>query len=140
LLEQADVDMADPAWIMSPRSKNFLMNLREAAGGNLIYPEMRNTSPSLLTFPVHVTTNIPNNLGGGADESEIYLFNVSDSLIAEAGGLEIAADASASYIEGSTLVSAFSRDQTVIRAIMSHDFAVLHEESVSVLTAVLYGS
>lgn len=140
LLEQADVDMADPAWIMSPRSKNFLMNLREASGGNLIYPEMRNTSPSLLTFPVFVTTNIPNTLGAGSDESEIYLFNVSDSLIGEAGGLEITADSSASYIEGSTLVSAFSRDQTVIRAIMSHDFAVLHEESVSVLTAVLYGS
>lgn len=135
-LEGADVDMSRPVWLMAPRTKNYLAKLREAAGGNLLYPEMRNSTPTLLTYPVFVSNNIPTNLGSGTDESEVYLVNVPDTLIGEAGGLEIAADSSASYIEGGSLVSAFSRDQTVIRAIVRHDFGCLYEESVAIITGV----
>lgn len=136
-LEGNDVDMSNPVWFMSPRSKNHLVNLRDA-NGNLIYPTITNAQPTLYGFPVFVSNNIPNNLGGGT-ESEIYLVNVSDTIIAETGGLEVTADSTASYQEGGNLVSAFSRDQTVIRAIVRHDFAVVYPEAVTVMTGVTWG-
>ena len=86
------------------------------------------------------TTNIPNNLGSGGNETEVYLSDMSDSIIAEATGLEIAVDSSASYIENGAAVSAFARDETLIRAISRHDFGVRHAESVAVKTGVLWGA
>ena len=134
-LEGADIAMSNPVWIMSPRSKNSLINLRDA-NGNLVFPEIRNAMPTLFTFPVFVTNNVPTNLGGGGNESEVYLADMDEVLLGETGGLEITADSSASYLDGGTLVSAFSQDQTVIRAIMRHDLAVRYDEAVTVLTGV----
>jgi HK97 family phage major capsid protein len=124
---------------MAPRSKNHLITLRDP-NGNLIYPELRTASPSIHTFPMFVTNNIPTNLGTSSDESEIYLVNVSDCLIGETGGLAITVDSGAPYTDGGSVVSAFERDQTVIRAIMMHDFAVIHQESVAVKTGVKWGA
>lgn len=140
-LEGSNVSMSNPAFIMSSRSKNFLMHLRHSGGGNLIYPELRDrNNPSMYGFPVFVSNNVPNNLGDQGDESEIYFFNVDDALIGEVGGLEITVDSSASYYDGSQLQSSFSQDQTVIRAIMRHDFALMHEEAVAVMTGVKWES
>ena len=136
-MESANVDMSNPVWLMSPRSKNKLLTLRDGSG-NLIYPEIRPGSDGmsrLYGWPVFTTTNIPTNLGGGSD-SEVYLVNVPDLIIAEQGGMEITASEEASYVEGANLASAFSRDQTVIRAIVRHDFAVQYPEAVVVMTGV----
>lgn len=138
-LEGKDVDMTMPVWMMSPRSKNFLWNLRDG-NGNLIFPDLRTDRPTLYSFPVLTSNNVPDNLGSGSDESEIYLVNVADCLIAETGGMEITADPGAAYVEGGNLVSAFSRDQTVVRAIVRHDFAVQHNEAIAVMTGVQYGA
>lgn len=136
-LEGSDVILDSPAFFMAPRTKNFLMKLRDA-NGNLIYPELRDVNPRLLTVPVFVSNNIPTNLGVGTNESEVYLANMSDAIIGETGTLEITPSSEASYVEGGSLASAFSRDLTVIRAITRHDFAVRHAESVAVLTGVLW--
>lgn len=138
-LEGNDVRMIKPAWFMAPRSKNHLVNLRDA-NGNLIFPEIRGGSPTLYGWPAFVSTNIPTNLGSGGNESELYLVDMVDAIIAEASGLEIAVDSSASYVDSGSLVSAFSRDETLIRAISKHDFAVRHEESVAVKTGVTWGA
>lgn len=141
-LETNDVRMIRPVWFMNPRSKNHLVNLRDASG-NLVYPELRNTagSPqaSVLGIPAMVTTNIPINLGGGT-ATEVYLVDMADAIIGEATGIEIAVDSSASYVESGSLVSAFSRDETLMRAISRHDFAMRHAESVAVTTGVTWGA
>ena len=137
-LESSDVRMIRPAWFMHPTRKNHLINLRDS-NGNLIYPEMRGANPMLYTFPVFVTTSIPNNLGAGTD-SELYLADMVDAVIGEATDLAIDADASASYVENAVMQSAFSRDETLIRAIARHDFAMRHRESVSVKTGVAWGA
>jgi len=137
-LEGSDVDMTNPVWFMAPRSKNNLLAKRDSAGGNLLYPELRTNNPTILGFPVFTTNSIPTNLGAGSNETELYLVNMSDTLIAEAGDMEIAVDTSASYLEGSTLVSSFTRDQTVIRAIIRHDFALVHAEAAAVKTGITW--
>ncbi len=138
-LEGSNVNMSRPVWIMAPRSKNHLLVLRDA-NGNLIYPDLRSASPTIHTYPVFVTNNVPTNLGGGANETELYLVNVDDVIIGEAGGMEISVDASASYVQSGSLVSAFSRDETVVRAILKHDLAVTHAESIAVVNAIIWGA
>ncbi len=136
-LESANVRMIAPVWLMAPRSKNHLINLRDA-NGNLIFPEIRGSAPSLYSYPVFTTTNIPTNLS--TNQSEVYLVDMADVIIGEASGLEIAVDTSASYVESGSLVSAFSRDETLMRAITRHDFAVRHEESIAIKTGVTWGA
>lgn len=139
-LELANVHMIRPAWFMSPRSKNHLINLRDGTSGELVYPEIRNAKPTVFGWPVFVTTSIPVNLGGGTNETELYLADMSDVIIAESSSLEIAVDSSASYLENGTLVSAFTRDETLIRAISRHDFAVRHDASIAVINAITWGA
>lgn len=137
-LENADVRLTRPAFFMHPSRKNYLRNLRDA-NGNLIFPEMRNANPVMYGHPVFVTTSIPRNLGGGTD-SELYFADMAECLIGEVSELEIVADSSASYLENSSLVSAFSRDETAIRAITRHDFGVRHPEAIAVKTAIAWGA
>ncbi|KKN90102.1 hypothetical protein LCGC14_0232150 [marine sediment metagenome] len=138
-LEGNDVKMIRPVWFMAPRSKNHLINLRDT-NGNLIFPDVRGASPTLYGYPVFVSTNIPVNLAGAGNQSEVYFVDMIDAIIGEATALEIAVDASGAYMESGTLKSAFSRDETLIRAISRHDFAVRHEESVAIKTAVVWGT
>ena len=137
-LESNNVELQDSAFFMAPRSKNHLVNLRDS-NGNLIYPSMREANPTLFGRPVYVTTNIPTNLGGGT-ATEIYLVNMMDAIIAESGGLEIEVDSSASYTVNNALVSAFERDETLMRVIERHDFAMGHEVSVAVISGVTWGA
>ncbi|KKL78898.1 hypothetical protein LCGC14_2020260, partial [marine sediment metagenome] len=138
-LEGNDVRMIRPVWLMAPRSKNHLINLRDATG-NLVYPEIRGANPTLYGWPVFYTTNIPTNLGSGSNETEVYLVDMADAIIGQATALELAVDSSASYIDSGSLVSAFSRDETLVRAISRHDFAVRHAESVALKSDVTWGA
>ena len=65
---------------------------------------------------------------------------MNDAIIGEASGLQIAVDSSASYVESGSLVSSFSRDETVIRAIQRHDFAMRHDVSIAIKNAVIWGA
>ena len=137
-LETNDVPLIRPVWFMNPRSKNHLVNLRDA-NGNLIFPEIRGASPTMYGYPVFVSTNIPVNLGAGT-ETEIYFVDMNDAIIGEVGGLQIAVDSSASYVETGSLVSSFARDETVIRAIQRHDFAMRHDVSIGIKNEVIWGA
>lgn len=139
-LEAANVRMIKPVFFMNPRSKNHLMTLRDVNGGNLVFPEIRGADPKVFGIPVLLSNQVPANLGGGADETEIYLVDMADALIGESTGLEIAVDSSASYLEAGTMISAFQRDETLMRAIMRHDFAMRHDVSAAIVTDATWGS
>lgn len=133
-LEEANVRMLRPAFLFAPRTKQYLMTVRDG-NGNFAYRDemLRGT---LWGFPYAVTTQIPINLGGGSDESEIYFVDMADAVIGDSQTLKIDASTEASYISNSVLVSAYSKDQTVIRAITEHDFGMRHDASIAVLTGV----
>ncbi|VWD22958.1 phage major capsid protein [Burkholderia contaminans] len=128
-----NVKMLKPGWIFSPRTMVFLQNLVDG-NGNHVFPEI--AAGQWRGKPFKVTTSVPDNLGADGDESEIYLTDFNDAIIGEATGLIIDISGEASYVEGDKLVSAFSRDQTLVRAITEHDFGLRHDPSVAVLTAV----
>ena len=138
LLMNAHVRMIRPGFIMSPRTYLFLLDLVDG-NGNKVFPEMG--AGQLRGKPVKYTTQIPSNLGSGT-ESEIYLVDFADAVIGDAEQTTIAISTEAAYIDPSSgaLVSAFSRNQTLIRVIAAHDFGMRHDESVAVLTAVKWGA
>ena len=141
-LEQANLMMSKPGWIFTPRTKTFLMNLRDGLG-NLVYAaEM--AQGRLRGKPFKATTQIPNSLAGTdaqgnatLDASEVYLADFDEVFIGEAYGLELDVFPGGSYVDSSGATrSGISTDETVIRAIVQHDMAMRQEVAVALLTNV----
>jgi HK97 family phage major capsid protein len=133
-LMNANVRMLRPAWIFAPRTLMYLMTVRDANGNFAFREEL--LSGKLWNFPYGTTTQIPINLGGGTDESEVYLVDMVDVVIGDATSIIIDASTEAAYHDGSNVVAAFSQDQTVVRAIVQHDIGMRHDASVAVLAQV----
>ena len=137
-LENVNANMGAPGWIMSPRTFRFLEGMVNA-NGNKVYPEMKDGN--LKGYPIGKTTQVPNNLGAGSNASEIYFVDFNDCFIGEDETLLIDYSKEATYKDDSgNFVSAFQRDQTLVRVIAKHDFGPRHVESVSILTGVTWGA
>lgn len=128
-------------WIMANRVFTYLQFLRDG-NGNWVYPGLHLPVPVWHgNYPVTLSEQVPTNLGAGTDESEIYLVDFGHVLMGIARSLVLTASTEASYKNaGATLVSAFSLDETVIRAIASHDFDMRHDKAAVVITTVKWGS
>lgn len=137
-LKKNNVRFIRPGWIISPRTENYLMTVRDANGNFAFREEM--LAGRLFGYPYGVTTQVPDNLGAGGDESEVYLVDFADAVIGEATQLIIDASTEAAYHDGANVVAAFSLDQTVIRVIAQHDFALRHAESACVIQSVTWGA
>jgi len=137
-LEAVNANMGAPGWIMSPRTFRFLEGLRDG-NGNKVYSEMKDGN--LKGYPIGKTTQVPNNLGAGSNASEIYFVDFNDCFIGEDETLLIDYSKEATYKdEGGNVVSAFQRDQTLVRVIAKHDFGPRHQESIAILTGVTWGA
>lgn len=135
-LENANARMISPAWIMAPRTAMFLMTIRDANGNFQYRDEMSGPNGTLWGFPFATTTQIPINLGGGGNESEIYLVDMADVILGEASNVMIDVSNEAAYVENGVVVSAFSRDQTLMRVITHHDIGLRYDAAGVVLTEV----
>lgn len=136
-LGNANLPYSGAHWVMSPRTAMYLTNLRDG-NGNKVYPEM--SDGMLRKKPVHTTTEIPDNLGGGT-ESEIGLVHPSHVIVGEHMGIEIAMSSQAAYKDSSgTMQAAFSRDETLLRLIMQHDLGLRHLAAAAWLTGVTWGA
>lgn len=133
-----NVRMIRPGWIMSARDYLYLRWSVVDANSNLVFAAELDKG-LFAGYAYAYTTNVPTNLGGGT-ESELYLADFADVIIAEADEMMFKVSDEAAYDDGGTLKSAFSLDQTVIRVLEKHDFGVRHEESVAVVTGVTYGA
>ncbi|SMB97959.1 phage major capsid protein, HK97 family [Thermanaeromonas toyohensis ToBE] len=138
LVRASNSRMVRCAWVFSPRTEYYLMTLRDSAGKFVFRDEM--IQGKVLGYPYFVTTQIPENLGVNGNETEIYFGDFMDAVIGENEELLIDVSTEAAYFDGTNLVSAFSTDQTVIRAIARHDFALRHEKSFAVIQAVTWGA
>jgi HK97 family phage major capsid protein len=129
-----NIRMGRPGWITSPRVKMFLQNLRDA-NSNFVFPEVQ--LGLLRGKPIRDTTQVPINLGSGSD-SELYLADFANVIIGDAEGIILDVSSEAAYFDGSAVVSPFSRDETVIRAIQQHDIEIRQDFAVAVLTGVTW--
>ncbi|HHL2859196.1 TPA: phage major capsid protein [Citrobacter freundii] len=129
-------NMLQCGWGMSNRTYMKLFGLRDG-NGNKVYPEM--ATGMLKGYPIERTSAIPANLGTGGNESEIYFADFSDVLIGEEGDMKVDFSKEATYIDadGNT-VSAFARNQSLIRVIVEHDIGFRHVEGLALGTGVLW--
>jgi HK97 family phage major capsid protein len=125
--------MIAPAWFWAPRTDMYLKSVRDSNGNFAFRDEL--LAGTFWGFPYFSTTNIPINLGSG-NKSEIYLVDMADVLLGESNFLQVDASNTAAYHDGTSVVSAFSKDQTVVRVIAHHDLGVRHPESLAVIEAV----
>lgn len=132
----ANIPMASCGWIMSPRVKLFLENLRDG-NGNIAFPSVSANS-TLYGYPIGVTTSVPDNLGAGTNESEIYFGDFSQFLIGDTMSVTLASSDTAAYDDGGTIRAAFSNDETVIRLIEEHDTQVRYDTAFAMLTGVTW--
>lgn len=131
-----NVKMIRPGWIFNPRQWRYLYTVQTTTGAFAFKEEM--DRGTLFSFPFRITSQIPNNLGGGT-ESEVYLADFADVVVGQSTQILIDASSEAAYHDGSNVVAAFSLDQLVIRAIIETDIQVRHSASVAVKTTVKWG-
>lgn len=139
-LKSNNARMLRPGWLMSNRSELYLRWSLTDGNSNLVF-EREMSQGRLAGLPYAVTNNIPDNLGGGGNESELYLVDFADVIIGEADQLILDVSDQASYVDsGSNQVNAFAVDETVLRVISRHDIGLRHDFSVAVKTGVTYGA
>ncbi len=139
-LKDAKIPMVRPGWLMSPRSEEYLLGLRDSAGGFIFRDDMMNRG-ILFGFPYKATQQIPDNLGGGTNESKVYLVDFAQCLIGDTLAASVEVGPGAAYVDSTgTLVSGFSRDETVLRLISEHDFIMRYDTAAAIVQAVTWGA
>ena len=140
LLQEANIPLSRPGWLMAPRTLHYLMTVQNSSGFFVYRDEL--LRGTLWGYPYATTTTIPitqMNVGATADESEVYFGDFDEAILGESMNLLVDASQEAAYYDGSSVVAAYSQDQTVVRAIMEHDFALRRDTSFGVLQGVRWG-
>lgn len=136
VVEESNVMMLAPGWIMRPGTKNFLANLRHPTTGFKVYPSIQENG-QLKGYPIFTTTQIPNNLGVGSDESEVYFLDAAEIMVGSSQTITIASSTEAAFVDaGGDTISAFQRNLTLMRAVEEHDMAPSHDEAIAVINGV----
>lgn len=139
LIRNANIMRQRQAWLFSARTENFLKYLRNTQGGWIFKDEMN--AGTLLGRPYRATTQIPDNLGGGTNESEVYLVEAAHVILADSLDMQVATTTEGSYTDANGVSqNAFDRDETVVRMITEHDLGVDYDKAIAILTAVTWSN
>lgn len=124
-LMSKNINWNNVGWVFNGRVWNKLYHLKTTTGAYLHREELN--AGRFLGFPFKVTNQIAAT--GANLATDIFFGDFAEFLIGEDMGLEMMASTEATYQDGNELVSAFSRDQTVIKVTSKHDFGVRHPEA-----------
>ena len=140
-VESASVRLRSPAWFLSPKHAWGIFRALDANEQLSFLANEMVQFGTLLGWPIHKTTHIPDTLGGSSDESEILFVEMTDAVVGETQMLEVVSMPGAAYVDsGNSVRASFSQDVTPIRALTMLDFALRHPESASVITEISYGN
>ncbi len=140
---QVQPTTARPGWIISPRTYMFLTTVQNAQGFYAFRPEMM--TGTLWGFPYRVTSQVLETMTAafadtGGAQTEVYFGAFAHAVIGEALGLMVDASTEAAYADSSgTVQAAFSQDQTVVRVIAEHDFALRYDKAFALIQQVTWG-
>lgn len=93
---------------------------------------------TFLGMPFRSTTNVPVNLGGGGDESEVIVADFAQVVVGQGQQLELTYHAEGAYTVNGVLVSALERDEQLLKGRAKIDLVVPHTEAVHALTGVTW--
>jgi len=126
-LYQANVPMVNPGWIINGSTYAYLLNLKTSTGA-YIYREEMLQAKTLIGIK-YVVSNQSSFTAGSPGYVDLWVGDFSEFVIGEQMAMQVEASREAAYYDGANTVSAFQRDQTVIRAISVHDFNIRHPVS-----------
>ncbi len=139
-MEGKNLPMMGAAWVMAPRTRTYLADLRDG-NGNRYFPELQGTVPTWRGRPVLSTTQVGIIGGVNTDETEILLVNFDDILYGEGAGISFGVSTEATYVNAAgQTVSAFQNDLTLIKASLEADVDMRYTEAVSVIEGVRWGA
>lgn len=132
----------NPGWVFSPRTWQYLFTVQTGLGTHAFQGEMK--SGTLLGFPFRVTSQVPSTMSSsvldtGGTYSEIYFGAFAHAVIGEAEGIMVDVSDTAAYHDGTGVVAAFSQDQSVVRVMAEHDFALRHDTAFALIEQVSWG-
>lgn len=122
------------AVLYSARTADSLARLKTGLSGDQRFLPPPTDFAALLKF---VTNQIPNNLGTGTNESQAFVGEWGQLALGLRASLMVEVSREAGYWDGTAQQSAFSRDQTVIRAILRADWQPLHTQAFAEVTGIL---
>lgn len=133
-LEEANIAIQAGYWVMPPRTRAYLADLRDA-NGNKIYPSI-DASNTLLGYPIRQTNQVPTNLSGS--NTEIMFGNGPSIIVANGSDAEVRVSIEGSYQSGSNHHSLIQRNEMLIHLEMYADCKLERDAAFSVLTGVSY--
>lgn len=125
--------MIRPVWIMAPTVARFIATARDQVGGFYFKDEIE--AGRFEGYPIRLTQQIPTNLTVSTytKGSEVYFVDMADFVIADTYNVVVDASDVAAYNDGTNMISAFQRDQSLFRVIAEHDVNMRHLQSLVVL-------
>lgn len=136
-LRTANIPMYRPAILISPRTEYYLTTVRDT-NGFVFKDEMANGK--IYGMPYFVSNYIPDNLGIGSNESEIYVGDFAQALIGDNGGMNIQVVPGGTYHSNGSAVSGLLTGETVIASEMDVAFGIKYAKAFSVIQAVKWGA
>jgi HK97 family phage major capsid protein len=122
------------AVLYNAKSANFLASKKNTLGDFLAQPA---TFVGLEKF---ITNQLPSNLGTGLTDSSLFVGQWNELALGLRSSLQIEVSREASYLDTTlatpAYASSFSKDQTVIRAILRADWQVLQPNAFAEITGV----
>jgi len=134
-LKAAHIRFVRPGIIMSPRTETFLKYYYEVLTGTYPYlEEMKNGT--IFGYPYAVSFDIRTNLTIDTKNNgtELFFVDFNEVIIGDSDEMYIDVSTEASYKVSENLISAFSKDQTLIRVITENDMILRHDDAVVVIS------
>lgn len=131
----ANIPMSQAGYIFPVREHAYLLQLMDE-NSNLVSFVQQLSQGNLFGFNTFVSNQIPTNLGGDGDETEIYFGDASQCLIGESLNLRVDSFDSGT-IGNANLVT---DDQQALRLTHEVDFALRHDSAFAMTEQVTFGA
>ena len=134
-LKDAHIRFVRPGIIMSSRTENYLKYYYESLSGTYPYlEEMKNGT--IFGYPYAVSYEIPTNLPIGTvnNGTELFFVDFNEVIIGDGEQIYVDISTEAAYNDGANVISAFSKDQTLIRVITENDMILRHDKAVVLIS------
>lgn len=130
-------DMSKPVWFMAANAETYLRRLRDGNGNAVYVSEM--DKGLLKGKPYYQTQQIPENLGGDGDESELYLQDMDSVVISDFLNMEVTFHPDGAHVVGGTQITGIGQDASLLRVMSETDINLRHDVSGSITTELSWG-
>jgi len=135
---EASIPMQRMGFALNFRVWQRLYTLRDGIGGFLFKDEMNNGT--IMGQPFRRSSVLKSNLdpyaSGTFNKTELYGMDMDTVMIGRADGVAILVSQEAAYEQNGVVKSSFSRNQTVVRAIIKTDVQLRYRDGVQLVDGI----